>query len=431
MPNKNSVNERPSLKVKQECDDKHVQAAKRALERCDILASHSAMQDGVLRAYLTPQHKQAHGQLAEWMAAAGLTVWQDAVGNQWGRKVSDNPTQPTLMLGSHSDTVVDAGKYDGTLGVIMAIEVLSGLRDVELPYHVDVVAFADEEGTRFNTTLLGSSAVAGCWNSEWLNICDADGISMEQALIDFGLDPDLIPTAARHPQDLLGYLEVHIEQGPLLESEQLAVGVVTAIAGAKRFIYKVGGQAGHAGTVPIHLRQDAFCAVAEMTLCIEQFAKQHLIVATVGRCDIAHSAVNVIPGLVEFSLDIRSQDQRQLEWCSEDLARRLVEIAEKRQVSIHSSMIYQAQAVPCCGPIIEKWRHVVTTQTGVAAKLLPSGAGHDAMVMARVTDIGMLFIRCDKGISHNPLENVQCADVAIALACFEQMVAGFTARLGT
>jgi allantoate deiminase len=425
MLNKNSVDQCPSIKVTQELHGKQIQAAKRVLERCDILASYSAMQDGVLRAYLTPQHKQAHGQLAEWMTAAGLTVWQDAVGNQWGRKVSDNPTQPTLVLGSHSDTVVDAGKYDGTLGVIMAIEVLAGLRDVTLPYHIDVVAFADEEGTRFNTTLLGSSAVAGCWKSEWLAIRDADGISMQQALIDFGLDPTLIPTAVRQSKDLLGYLEVHIEQGPLLESEQLAVGVVTAIAGAKRFIYQVGGQAGHAGTVPIHLRQDAFCAVAEMTLCIEQFAKQHKIVATVGRCDIAHSAVNVIPGLVEFSLDIRSQDQQQLEWCSEDLARRLVEIAQKRQVSIHSSMIYQAQAVPCSGQMIEKWRHVVATQTGVAAKLLPSGAGHDAMVMAQVADIGMLFIRCDKGISHNPLEHVQHDDVAIALVCFERMVMGF------
>jgi allantoate deiminase len=425
MSNKNAANEPPMLCKKQDFHDRQTQAAQRALERCDILASYSAMQGGVLRAYLTPQHKQAHCQLAEWMTAAGLTVWQDAVGNQWGRKVSVNPTQPTLLLGSHSDTVVDAGKYDGTLGVIMAIEVLSGLRDVELPYHVDVVAFADEEGTRFNTTLLGSSAVAGCWNPQWLTICDADGISMEQALIEFGLDPAQISTATRRSEELSGYLEVHIEQGPLLESEQLAVGVVTAIAGAKRFIYQVAGQAGHAGTVPIHLRQDAFCAVAEMTLCIEQFAKQHQIVATVGRCDIAHSAVNVIPGMVEFSLDIRSQDQQQLEWCSEDLTRRLAEIATTRRVKVTQELIYQAQAVPCSSSIIDHWCKVVAQQTEGTVKSLPSGAGHDAMVMASVTDIGMLFIRCDKGISHNPLENVKRADVAVALGCLEQMIVEF------
>jgi allantoate deiminase len=399
--------------------------AVRAMERIETLASFSAMDGGVLRAFLTPEHKRAHQQLAEWMQQAGLEVWQDAVGNQWGRKVSFSPTQPTLIIGSHSDTVVDAGKYDGTLGVIMAIEALEALRDVDLPYHVDVVAFADEEGTRFNTTLLGSSAVAGKWNNQWLDIEDADGISMSQAFQNYGLDPCVIPSAARKAEEVLAYLEVHIEQGPLLESEQLPVGVVTAIAGAKRFICQVGGQAGHAGTVPIHLRQDAFCAVAEMTLCIEAFAQAHNIVATVGRCEIPNSAVNVIPGMVEFSLDIRSQDQQQLEWSCEQLLSELKGIAQKRGVAFTQDLIYQAQAVPCNKAIEDRWADIVALATGTTTRRLPSGAGHDAMVMASLTDMGMLFIRCEKGISHNPLENVMTSDVAVGLTCLMNMVESF------
>ncbi len=397
-------------------------AADRVMSRIETLASFSALESGVLRAFLTPEHKAAHQQLAVWMAEAGLETWQDAAGNQWGRKVSANPDAQSLILGSHSDTVVDAGKYDGTLGVIMAIEALDALRETELPYHVDVVAFADEEGTRFNSTLLGSSAVAGKWDDQWLSVCDADGVSMGEAFQQFGLDPEQVKTAACQSQNVLGYLEVHIEQGPLLESENLPVGVVTAIAGAKRYICQVNGLAGHAGTVPIHLRQDAFCATAEMVLAIESFAKQHKIVATVGRCDIANSAVNVIPGTVEFSIDIRSQDQAQLEFASVELIGQLQVIAKKRNVAFANDLIYQAQAVPCHPRITQRWADIVTEVTGQEAKHLPSGAGHDAMVMATLTDIGMLFIRCERGISHNPLENVLSDDVAVGLECLVKMV---------
>jgi allantoate deiminase len=400
--------------------------AQRVMERIDILATHTALDYGVLRAYLTPEHRAAHQQLAQWMEQAGLDTWQDAAGNQWGRKVSAAPTKPPLIIGSHSDTVVNAGKYDGPLGVIMAIEALDMLNDVELPYHVDVVAFADEEGTRFKTTLLGSSAVAGKWNQDWFSICDTDGISIANAMQSFGLNPDEIHFAARTKADVLAYLEVHIEQGPLLESHDLAVGVVTAIAGAKRYSCTVLGLAGHAGTVPIHLRQDAFCATAEMALAIESHAKELGIVATVGRCEIRNSAVNVIPGSVEFTIDIRSQNQSQLEVASDQLLQKLDDIACARGVQLRHQLLYQAQAVPCSETIRSTWSDIVTGETGQPAFHLASGAGHDAMIMATITDIGMLFVRCEKGISHHPKEKVMSADVAVGLGCLTKMVTYFS-----
>jgi allantoate deiminase len=403
-----------------------VPGAERIMARIDKLASFSAMDGGVLRAYLTPEHQAAHAQLAAWMVQAGLEVWQDAAGNQWGRKVARHPTRPALIIGSHSDTVVDAGKYDGTLGVLMAIEALARLRDVALPYHVDVVAFADEEGTRFNTTLLVSGAVAGAWQPERLTITDSHGISMEQAFTQFGLEPMQVGQAQRDPQSVMAYLEVHIEQGPVLESLDLPVGVVTAIAGAKRFLFTVDGQAGHAGTVPVHLRQDALCAAAEMITHIETFAKQNELVATVGRCDVAHGTVNVIPGQVVFSLDIRSQDQDLLDRSSKQLASELEQIAKRRHVQLAKEQIYEAGAVPCNDKILQQWARIVAEETGQPVKLLASGAGHDAMIMAKLTEIGMLFVRCEQGISHHPAENVMTEDVRVALSCFEQMITSFT-----
>tara|TARA_R110001583_G_scaffold1583_2_gene12308 strand:+ start:14839 stop:16080 length:1242 start_codon:yes stop_codon:yes gene_type:complete len=399
-----------------------LQGANKIMQQADKLAVFSAMQSGLLRAYLTPEHKQAHAQIADWMKDAGLQVWQDSVGNQWGRKVSSNPKLPPLIIGSHSDTVANAGKYDGNLGILLGIEALNLLADDDLPFHVDVVAFADEEGTRFNTTLIGSSAVAGYFMPEWLDIKDAQGISMGQAMRDFGLDPKLAGNDKYTKEQVLAYLEVHIEQGPVLENKDLAVGVVTAIAGAKRFQLKVQGMAGHAGTVPHDLRQDALCGVAEMISTIERFAQANEIVATVGKCDVKPSAVNVIPGEVHFTLDIRSQSQHTLENCSDQLLKQLDLIAQRRQLQLQSEVFYQAEAVPCNDKLQQQWASVVKNQTQQDACLLHSGAGHDAMVMANITDIAMLFVRCEKGISHHPREQVMASDVDVALKCLIEMI---------
>lgn len=400
-------------------------SAESIMTRADRLAEFSADEGQLTRAYLTPEHRAAHQQLAIWMKDAGLESWGDSVGNQWGRKVSPNPTQPTLVLGSHSDTVTNAGKYDGNLGVLLAIEALSLLRDVTLPFHVDVVAFADEEGTRFNTTLIGSSAVAGRYDRNWLSVADSDGVTIGQAMEQFGLSPEQAGMDARQPSDVQAYLEVHIEQGPVLEARNLPVGVVTGIAGAKRFQCQVKGMAGHAGTVPIHLRKDAMCGVAEMVLCIESYAEQRGIVATVGICDTVKGAINVIPGEVHFTIDIRSAKQALLEDSAQELMQKLTGIAKQRHLALTSQTIYQATAVECDETLTQRWSNVVEKLTGHTPCLLPSGAGHDAMAMANLAPIAMLFVRCDKGISHHPLENVIVDDVKVALDCLIEMIKTF------
>ncbi len=398
------------------------QKAQRIMDRIEQLSMFSSRDGIVARTYLTDEHKQAHHQIARWMEKAGLQTWQDEVGNQWGRLVSENPAQDTVIIGSHSDTVVNAGKYDGTLGVIMAIEAMKSLKAAALPFHVDIVAFADEEGTRFNTTLLGSGGVCGKWEPTWLGVKDSAGVSIQQAMANFGLDAKSIPKASRANESIKAYLEVHIEQGPVLENLALPVGVVTGIAGAKRFLIDVEGVAGHAGTVPVELRNDALCAVAEMISLTEAYAKKMGIVATVGKCQVKGAAVNVIPGDVQFSLDIRSQDQQLLEHCCAELLTQYKQIGQKRIVSVNSENIYQADAVPCDRELQKRWSHVVEKVTGQSSHSLSSGAGHDAMMMANIAPVGMLFVRCEKGISHNPRENVNVEDVAVALDCLVEMV---------
>lgn len=394
----------------------------RIMQQADKLAEFTSMQGGLTRTYLSAQHKQAHQQLASWMSSAGLTTWQDSVGNQWGRKVSSKADAPILVLGSHSDTVADAGKYDGNLGILLAISALEQLQDVEFPFHIDVVAFADEEGTRFNTTLIGSSAVAGVFDPRWLEIEDKDQISMAQAMRDFGLCPQRAGKDRLAAEKVLAYLEVHIEQGPVLEAVHQAVGVVTGIAGAKRYQLSVKGMAGHAGTVPITMRNDAMCGVAQMTSTIEAYAKCNNLVATVGKCDVVSGSVNVIPGEVNFTLDIRSLDQDSLEKACDDLLTECHVIAEQRGLIFEHKLFYQAQAVPCSEALQQGWREVVANVTAKPAILLPSGAGHDALAMAHITEVGMLFVRCEKGISHHPLESVLQEDVAVALECTKQMI---------
>lgn len=275
---------------------------------------------------------------------------------------------------------------------------------------------------RFNTTLIGSSSVSGCFQPAWLQVKDTQGVTMAEAMEQFGLQANLAGNDARTKEDTLAYLEVHIEQGPVLEERDLAVGVVTGIAGAKRYQFTLQGMAGHAGTVPIELRQDALCGASEMILAIERYATKHDVVATVGRCDVCPGAVNVIPGEVKFTLDIRSLTQGTLESSIVDLFTQMQEIAQRRNLQIQSKQLYQAQAVPCAEKLQALWGEVVEKHTGQAAFYLASGAGHDAMVMTNITDVGMLFIRCDKGISHHPREQVLEQDVAVALKCLIDMI---------
>lgn len=396
------------------------------LDACNELATITSRPngEGIERVYLSSEHRACNQQVGQWAEQAGLSHWQDAVGNFCARLEGREDGLPALVLGSHLDTVPNAGRYDGILGVMMALSVVERInhKNIPLPFALEVIGFGDEEGTRFNTALFGSYAFAGHWDSQWWQLEDAQGIRLDQAFRDFGLDPANVHAAARSADSLVGYLEAHIEQGPVLEAEHRALGVVTAIAGARRFSIDVAGQAGHAGTTPFELRRDALCAAAEMTLAVERLAKKGECVATVGRMSVSPGAVNVIPGNVTFSVDIRSENDAQRDQVWQAIVAECESIAADRGTSMAIEEIHRATAQGC-SPWLQKALAAGIESTGDAdPRYLFSGAGHDAMAIGQITDVGMLFVRCEKGISHHPAEAVSEADVAVALDALEATV---------
>ncbi len=403
-------------------------AGTRLFERCEALSRLSETTDGLTRTYLSPQHRQANALVGEWMHEAGMRVWQDAVGNICGRYEGQLPGARALLIGSHLDTVRNAGKYDGMLGVVTGIELVARLhaRGERLPFAIEVVGFGDEEGVRFGITLLGSRGLDGGWQPQWLETQDRDGISLAQALVAFGLDPARVHEARRRPEALLAYLEVHIEQGPRLEQAGLALGVVTAINGAKRLHLSFGGQAGHAGTVPMTLRQDALIGASEFVLAAERIAHELGIVATVGQIQCHPGAVNVIPSRVNLSLDIRAAEDSERDRGLEQLLASGEAIAARRGLTFQHDCFYSSPATPCAASL---QRRLVEAVQGVQGRVLSlsSGAGHDAMAMATLCPIGMLFVRCAGGISHHPAEAVLPADLGLALAALEAAVMGLQA----
>jgi len=393
-------------------------AAALVMARCEALGSLSQNPSCLDRRYLTEQHKLANQLTSGWMIEAGMTTWQDSVGNIWGRYTSAVPNAPRLIIGSHLDTVPNGGKYDGMLGVVAPVTLMAMFSGEgrQFPFHIDIVGFCDEEGTRFGTTLLGSRALTGKWQDEWRRLKDEDGISLEDAMKNFGLDFDAINSATIAQTDLLGYLELHIEQGPLLEQENLPVGVVNAIAGAKRFSLTVTGMAGHAGTVPMSMRHDALCASAEMILAVESISQQRPgVVATVGKIENAPNGVNVISGRCQFSLDIRSEEDPLRDAALAEILQKINDIAVLRNVELKIEQTHSAPAVHCDSALQNTLLKGVT-EAGIVPKVLASGAGHDAMAMAEICPVAMLFTRCKGGISHHPAESITTEDVAASLA---------------
>ena len=393
--------------------------AARALLRCKTLSGLSQMQGGIHRVYLSKEHKECNRVTAEWMAEAGMQSWQDEVGNLWGRLASSNPNAKRLIIGSHLDTVPNAGAFDGILGVLLGIEIaaLAHTLKLDLPFHLDVVGFCDEEGTRFATTLIGSKALANEFDPQWLNIQDTNGITMRQAMLDFGLNPDDYAKAALNKNELLGYWETHIEQGPVLESVNQALGVVTAIAGAKRAMITLTGQSGHAGTTPMNLRQDSLVGCAELTLAIEQLAKNasNGEVATVGQIHARPGATNVIAGKTTISLDARAQNDADLAVLLNAIHTRTDQIATSRNLTLDWQWTHAADAVACDTQIQQLFSSACKLNNQ-ASPTLASGAGHDAMAIAPICPVGMLFIRSPGGISHHPAEAVIDEDVTKALS---------------
>jgi len=390
-----------------------VPSASRILARCDRLAAHSEQADGLTRVFLSPQQREVDALVLQWMREAGMVACLDAIGNCVGRYEGLEPGAPCLMLGSHLDTVRDAGRYDGMLGVVAAIECVDALhrRGRRFPFAIEVVGFGDEEGVRFGVTLIGSRAIAGSFDRNWLDQRDSSDTSLHDALRAFGLDPGAFGTVARRPEQVLAYAELHIEQGPVLESLGLPVGVVTAINGGNRFEVDLDGMAGHAGTVPMHLRRDALVAAAECVVAIEQVARSMPpVVATVGRIEAQPGAMNVIPGRVRFSLDIRAPgDELRLQAVA--AARDAIDrIAQRRNVKASWRALWEAPTAPCATAMQEQIGAAIAAE-GFDVHRLPSGAGHDGMAIVAIAPIGMLFVRCKGGISHSPAESVAPEDV--------------------
>ncbi len=401
------------------------QAALQVLARCDVLAAISESPEGLTRVYLSPEHLRANRQVGEWMQAVGMQVWQDTVGNICGRYEGRQPDAPAILLGSHLDTVRNAGRYDGMLGVLTALEVVGYLHrhQQRLPVAIEVIGFADEEGTRFGITLLGSKGVTGRWPVEWLNTTDADGISVAQAMVRAGLDPMDIGQSARAANAFCAYLELHIEQGPCLENAGLALGVVTDINGARRLQCQFTGLAGHAGTVPMGQRQDALAGAAEWMCAVEALtaAQGEHLVATVGTLTCLPGAVNVIPGQVRLTLDIRGPNDRGV---NDLLTRLLAEaeaIATRRGITFAAEGFYRIKATACDSALQQCISQSISQVQG-RCLALPSGAGHDAIAMAECWPVGMLFVRCKGGVSHHPDESVTSSDVAVAIQAYLEAV---------
>ena len=385
------------------------------MERCELLGTISEEPGALTRPYGSEAMRKVNEIVSGWMRAAGMVVRQDEIGNLIG--LYEGTGDKTLALGSHLDTVRDAGKYDGILGVMAAIACVQGLYDREErpPYSIEVVAFADEEGLRFGTTFLGSSVYAGAFDAERLDLEDKDGVTLAEAVRSFGGDPEALKAADRGNGDLLGYCEVHIEQGPVLEELGLPVGVVTGVQGQSRVRVDFTGKAGHAGTVPMEARRDALCAAAELILEVESAAKAETgSVGTVGQISARPGAGNVIPGEAELSLDIRHQDDAARERLRDHLAARAREIAASRGCRHGWQLRQETPAVPADRELSALLGEAVE-RAGLAVHRLPSGAGHDAAQVAALAPVAMLFVRCKEGISHNPAESVEREDVGAAI----------------
>lgn len=392
------------------------------IHRHGELAQISEPGPGVTRCFATPEHLQAIELLKGWMEEAGLETRVDPVGNLIGRYAAhpDIVEPKVLLMGSHHDTVRQGGAYDGAMGVLLGIACADALYRLNrrLHFHLDIIAFADEEGTRFATSLLGSRAVAGRFLTAILDWQDAQGTTIQQAMAEAGfaagLAPDRLAEAAYPKGSVLGYVEAHIEQGPVLEAEELPVGVVTAIAHGTRHRLTVGGMAGHAGTVPMNRRKDALACAAEMLLAVERGAVGDGVVATVGQIEASPGSINVIPGKAVFSLDLRAPSAELHEKRLAETLAACEGIAAARGLEISIDKLYNSGGCTMDAALTAQLEAAIAAN-GWPVRRLPSGAGHDAMALTDLCPVAMIFVRCSGGISHNPAEHVDPPDLEAAL----------------
>jgi allantoate deiminase len=390
--------------------------AEEIIARCQRLATFSEMAGGTLRTFLSPPMRDCHRELESWLNALGAKVALDAAGNLRGFYAGEQPAAPRVLVGSHLDTVPNAGAYDGILGVVLAVTLLEALEGRRLPFGIEVIGFSEEEGVRFGRPFIGSRALVGRLDEELLNRRDANGVSVRTAIEHFGLNPTEIPRAALK-DDTLAYLEFHIEQGPVLESLEQPLGVVEAIAGQTRVELCFLGRANHAGTTPMHLRHDALAAAAEWIVAVERTAQSELtLVATVGRIETTPGAANVITGEARLTLDVRHKSDDVRKRATEILVQQAHEIAERRGLSLRRSEFLNQKAVDMDPFLVQQIEEAVR-KTGCQPHRMVSGAGHDAMILAEKIPAAMIFLRSPGGISHDPAESVLPEDVEKALEC--------------
>jgi allantoate deiminase len=388
-------------------------AARQVIDACDAIARFSEASGNLTRTYLSAPFHDVHNFLGAWMLRLGMTSHVDAAGNLRGVYSCSRSNAPRLIIGSHIDTVPDAGAYDGVLGVALALALLENLT-APLRYDIEVVAFSEEEGVRFATPFIGSRALIGDIDEESLGLMDLSGATLAQAIGSFGLDPAAMPDAVLHPGSF-AFVEFHIEQGPVLEDLDLALGVVEAIAGQSRYELTFRGKANHAGSSPMHLRQDALAAAAEWITLVERHAQRTPgLVATVGRIEALPGAANVIPGYVCVSLDIRHASDTVRLTALNVLLEEAGRIASSRGLTLDTVQQFHAAAVPMDGRLAAALE-TAARATGSSPHRMISGAGHDAMVLAKKLPAAMLFLRSPGGVSHHPGESVRLEDVQAAL----------------
>ncbi|GAB1530476.1 MULTISPECIES: Zn-dependent hydrolase [Brevibacillus] len=369
---------------------------------------------GITRLSFTPEERAAKDLVTGFMKEAGLTVREDEVGNLIGRKEGKNPTAPVVLVGSHIDSVPNGGDYDGPLGVLAGVEVLQTMQEqgIETEHPIEVIAFTDEEGTRFGYGMIGSRGIAGLIKRDELEQADKNGVTIAEAMRQTGLDPDRTSLAARTPGSVKAYVELHIEQGKVLESRGLSVGIVTGVAGPLWLNFVIEGEAGHAGATPMNLRRDPMAAAAQVMLVIEEEAgRTGTSVGTVGRLQAFPGGVNVIPGRVEFSLDLRDVDEAIRDEVEQRIYERAEAICAKRNVTLKVELLQRIAPAVCSDDI----QHAVAEACeaeGLEAFRLPSGAGHDCMQLVGLCPVGMIFARSKDGISHNPAEFTTKEDCA-------------------
>ncbi len=395
--------------------------ARRVMTRAETLSGITETEGQILRRYLSPAMREAHDVARTWMEQAGLTVREDAAGNLIGRRNGSSPDAPAIVCGSHLDTVLNAGRYDGIFGVLAGIEAADALRSHDLS--LEIVAFADEEGTRFGSGYLGSRPFATGELGISLERRDDQGLSVAHYIREYGLDPDRVAHARRNPEEIAGYLELHIEQGPVLEAERLAVGAVTGIAAQTRMRVTVAGEAGHAGTVPMGLRRDALAGAVAMAAEVEAIASRHEgAVATIGQWAVQPGGINIIPNEVVFTIDHRAPDDALQDLIHAGINERFQTIASSRGLDLKIEILSKDNAVEFDPRVVDIVLKSCRTQTGRGLRLL-SAAGHDAAMIAKLAPTGMIFIRCERGISHNPAENVDIADATLALVVLRDALA--------